>query len=116
MARFAGSERRKIVIITTGFSKGGTSKTTLSVELALAALYHGHRCILIDADRQRSASNFSALRERRRTTPGLLQKKTRRGLRSFRVRRGGRWKRRSLPWAGRTIWSSSTRRASSRKT
>lgn len=51
--------------------KGGTGKTTLAVNLAIAAFLDGHRVMLADLDPQRSASD--ALRARRRPGPAFAE-------------------------------------------
>ena len=43
--------------------KGGTAKTTSAINLAVVALSHGHKVVLIDLDPQVSASSWSDLRE-----------------------------------------------------
>jgi len=51
--------------------KGGTGKTTLAVNLAIAAFLDGHKVMLADLDPQRSASD--ALRARRRPGPAFAE-------------------------------------------
>lgn len=57
--------------ITVLSRKGGSGKTTLSVNLALMAYLAGHRVMLADIDPQRSASD--ALRARREPGPVLAE-------------------------------------------
>ena len=51
--------------------KGGTGKTTLSLNLAVAAQRRGQMALVADADPQRSAA--LALKTRRRPGPGLVE-------------------------------------------
>ena len=51
------------MIITVGGIKGGTGKTTLSTNLAIWLSQRGAEVLLVDADEQESASDFTAWRE-----------------------------------------------------
>lgn len=51
------------MIIIIGGQKGGTGKSTLSTNLAVALVRGGHSTLLIDTDTQRSSSNWSDVRE-----------------------------------------------------
>ena len=53
---------RQLVIILIGSNKGGSGKTTLSCNLAVAIAKHGGDVCLVDADRQGSASRWEAER------------------------------------------------------
>lgn len=57
--------------ITVTSRKGGAGKTTLAVNLALAAHHGGHRVLLADIDPQRSASDV--LKARERSGPALVE-------------------------------------------
>ena len=54
--------------------KGGTGKTTLTVNLAVAAEHAGHKVAIVDLDSQASASQWSDWRERAtgQTTPAVI--------------------------------------------
>jgi len=51
------------MIVLIGGEKGGTGKTTLATNLAAQRSATGHRVLLLDADPQGSASNWTQLRE-----------------------------------------------------
>lgn len=51
------------MIIVMGGEKGGVSKTTLATNLAVMRLLAGHDPLLLDTDRQRTASKWAALRD-----------------------------------------------------
>ena len=51
------------MIFTVGGIKGGTGKTTISTNLAVWLSRHGSDVLLVDADEQESASDFTAWRE-----------------------------------------------------
>ena len=57
-------------IIAVISQKGGTGKTNISTNLAVAAELHGHSTLLLDLDPQTSASTWSDLRESK--TPAIL--------------------------------------------
>lgn len=64
------------MIIGIGFEKGGVGKTTLTVELALAALYDGLNAVVVDTDPQRSATyfrHFRAFKKRNGAYPDALK-------------------------------------------
>lgn len=58
------------MIFTVGGIKGGTGKTTVSTNLAVWLSQRGSDVLLVDADEQESASDFTAWREE--TTKGKL--------------------------------------------
>lgn len=51
------------MILAVVHQKGGVGKTTLALHLAAAFSLHGQRCLLIDADPQHSALDWSATRQ-----------------------------------------------------
>jgi chromosome partitioning protein len=59
------------MIVTVGSTKGGTGKTTLAVQLALARTLAGHDVLLIDGDRQGTAQAAVSMRAEAARTPGL---------------------------------------------
>ena len=58
------------MIFTVGGIKGGTGKTTIATNLAVWLSQQGADVLLVDADEQESASDFTAWREE--TNKGLL--------------------------------------------
>lgn len=58
------------MILTVGNIKGGVGKTTLAVNLAIARAMAGRDVLLIDADSQRSALDFTNLRTSQLGQPG----------------------------------------------
>ena len=51
------------MIISFLNQKGGVGKTTLSVNVAACLARQGHRVLLIDADKQASATTWASLRD-----------------------------------------------------
>lgn len=51
------------MILTLLNQKGGVGKTTLAVHIATGLSQRGHRCILIDSDKQGSSLDWAASRE-----------------------------------------------------
>lgn len=59
------------MILTVGGEKGGVGKSTLAIHFAYMLAASGKDPLLIDADPQGSASNFTAARDERGATPRL---------------------------------------------
>ena len=59
------------MILTTGGIKGGTGKTTVAVNLAVMRARDGRDVLLVDADDQRTASEFVAVRGDEIDNPGF---------------------------------------------
>lgn len=51
------------MIVVLGGEKGGVAKTTLATNLAVMRLLAGHDPLLLDTDRQRTASKWASLRD-----------------------------------------------------
>jgi len=64
------------MIVLIGGEKGGTGKTTIAVNLAAMRTLAGHDVLLLDADRQGTASLWSAIRDENGIQPRVttLQK------------------------------------------
>ena len=59
------------MILTVGSTKGGTGKTTLALQLALARVIGGVDVLLVDGDRQGTAQAAVAMRAEADRAPGL---------------------------------------------
>lgn len=59
------------MIILVGGEKGGTGKTTIATNLAQMRASQGNDVLLIDTDKQQSASNWAALREEEGANPRI---------------------------------------------
>jgi chromosome partitioning protein len=59
------------MIVIVGNTKGGTGKTTLATQIALARQIAGRAVLLIDADRQGSAQNAATMRAEAGRVPAL---------------------------------------------
>lgn len=57
--------------ILFGGEKGGTGKSTISVNIAIMASLMGHDVLFIDTDKQRSTSKFFERRNERGVTPSI---------------------------------------------
>lgn len=51
------------MIVVIGGIKGGSGKTTIATNLTVMRAQHGHKVLLVDADEQESASEWSEQRE-----------------------------------------------------
>jgi chromosome partitioning protein len=58
-------------IILIGGEKGGTGKTTVAVNMAVARARDGHDVLVVDTDPQGSASYWAAVREDKRIEPRI---------------------------------------------
>lgn len=58
------------MIVVVGGIKGGSGKTTVATNLAIVRAGEGRRVLLIDADDQETATDFSALRDEKRAGEG----------------------------------------------
>lgn len=59
------------MIVTVGSTKGGSGKTTISLNLAISLAIRGRDVWLIDGDRQASAATAITLRAESRQRPGI---------------------------------------------
>lgn len=59
------------MIILIGGEKGGTGKTTIATNLAQLRSQNGHDVLLVDTDKQESASSWAGLREEEGVTPAV---------------------------------------------
>jgi chromosome partitioning protein len=59
------------MILTVGNTKGGVGKTTLALNIAIERARQGQDVLFVDADEQRTASDFFALRSDRLGDPGV---------------------------------------------
>ncbi len=57
------------MILLLGGEKGGTGKSTMATNLAVAHLKNGKDVILVDADKQASSADWAALRDENEFTP-----------------------------------------------
>ncbi len=58
------------MVIVLAHTKGGVGKSTLAVNLAVERSRTGRDVLLVDADEQATASDFTALRAEQLGTPG----------------------------------------------
>lgn len=61
------------MIVVVGGIKGGSGKTTVATHLAILGAHAGWDVLLIDADDQETATDFTVLRHARRAGGGLYQ-------------------------------------------
>lgn len=59
------------MIVLIGSEKGGTGKTTIAVNLAAMRAIRGYDVLLLDADRQGSASMWAAIRDESEASPRI---------------------------------------------
>ena len=59
------------MIILIGGEKGGTGKTTIATNLAQLRSQNGHDVLLVDTDKQESASSWAGLREEEAIQPAI---------------------------------------------
>lgn len=59
------------MIILIGGEKGGTGKTTIATNLAQLRSQNGHDVLLVDTDKQESASSWAGLREEEGIQPAI---------------------------------------------
>jgi chromosome partitioning protein len=64
-------ERIHLLIITVGAEKGGVSKTRLATHIAVLAASAGTDVVLLDTDRQGSATSWSRIRNEAGVTPAI---------------------------------------------
>ena len=57
------------MIILIGGEKGGTGKTTVATNLAAIRASRGHDVLLVDTDKQGSASAWSDIRDIKKSKP-----------------------------------------------
>lgn len=60
------------MIILIGGEKGGTGKTTIAVNMACLAAHEGAEPVVVDTDKQRSASLFFTTRDENGVQPGIV--------------------------------------------
>jgi chromosome partitioning protein len=70
--------KKRMKVIIVGCNKGGTAKTTSATGLAVVLAQKGNKVYLLDADKQNSASNWAAERERIEAKP-VITVSSRRG-------------------------------------
>lgn len=60
------------MIVLVGCNKGGSGKTTIATNLAVGLAMRGREVVLVDADRQRSASKWHQYRVEEKHQPEIL--------------------------------------------
>ena len=58
------------MIVVAGGTKGGSGKTTVAINLAIMRALQGYDVLLVDADDQESATDFTVLRTERLGSSG----------------------------------------------